>query len=259
MYFLKGRNDIVSKSKFDDKIYKSTGELLVKDTDFEVLAVNTLNGSSIGNVITLSLGSLTENPFKEGENVIITEPDGLFRGNVIVNVGTNKITLKRAVLGQGAVTVKNADVNIQLIDLEEGVYTFSDHSGMIVSDTFINVFIPQSILLTRYMGKLSGYNNDFTNLNETAVLSVLAEYSYDLTFFQTIDLGQVTELVLRKIGQILENPEDNFKYTNEYKEYKKVVDNKAKSDNGVSNHGTTNDTNNISISTSGITWSWGAR
>lgn len=255
MNYLKANTDTIKKAKFDDKIYKSDGTLLTKTTHFTVDSEISYSGVAISNVITLTIQEGESLLLDEGDNVLILEPDGLFKPNVVVNTGANKITVKKPILSSGAVTVKASDVRINLLNLEDGLYTFSDHSSIIVSGTFVNVVISPDILMERFRGRLSGYQVDWENMNKAAVLAVLAEYHFDLTFFQAVDFGQITELVIRKIGQHLEVSADNFKYTNEYKEFKKIVDNKIKSDNGNLNASSAKTGANIG----GISWSWGAR
>lgn len=252
MNYLKANTDTIKKAKFDNKIYKSDGTLLIENTDYTIENEVSYGGVAVNNVVTLTIPTGI-NLLEEGDNVLIVEPDGLYKPNVIVNTGLTKITVKKPILSSGNVTVTASDVRVNLIDLEDGLYTFSDHSSIIVSSTFINVFITPDILMERFRGRLTGYQVDWENMNRVAVLAILAEYHFDLTFFQTVDFGQITELVIRKIGQHLEVSSDNFKYTNEYKEFKKIIDNSVKSDDGKLNiTGTTSNTG-------GISWSWGVR
>jgi hypothetical protein len=252
MNYLKSNTDTIKKAKFDNKIYKHDGTLLVENTNYTIGSEISYVGVVVNNIITLTIPTGV-NLLEEGDNVLILEPDGLYRPNVVVNTGINKITVKKPILSAGDIVVTASDVSINLIALEDGVYTFSDHSSIIVSSTFINVFIAPDVLMERYRGRLTGYQIDWENMNRVAVLAVLAEYHFNLTFFRTVDFGQITELVIRKIGQHLEVSSDNLKYTNEYKEFKKIVDNGVQSDNGVL------DTTSTSSNTNGFSWSWGVR
>lgn len=233
MRYLKKSSDIlVQKRDWDEKIYKYNGTLLVKNTDFSIITVDDSTGNSINNIISIT--SETPHSFESGDNVIVIEADGIRRPNVIVNVGDTKIELEKPILKNGSVTIIFNGTKIQLINLESDLYTFSDGSSLIVNDTFMDIDIPMSELSVRYKN-IMNYRLDLKNILISAKKSVLADFSTQLDNFRAIDVGQLEELIIRKIGVFLESPEDGLRFTNSYKEYLKDVSLQLKSDEGKLN------------------------
>lgn len=276
MRYLKKSNDIlVIKKGWDEKIYKYNGTLLVKDTDFSIIDMDDSNGVAVYNIVTIT----DESPhsFEAGDNVIVTEADGLKRPNVIVNVGINKLEFEKPILKTGNVIVSLNGIKVQLIDLSSDLYTFSDGSSLVVNDTFLDIEIPLSELTVRYKN-ISNYRNDLKNILISAKKAVLSDFSKQLDSFRAIDIGQLEELVIRKIGVFLESPEDNLRFTNSYNHYLKEVNITIKSDEGKlnrtlgilpsgviskssdyytgNNNSATDDPNNITTS---LDYRWGAR
>lgn len=252
MYYLKKNTDTIYKSKFDNKIFDENGNLI---TGYSVADNEAFEGVSSGNVVTFTD---PDHPFLPGENILMTEADGIKRPNVVVNVGDDKIEVKKPIYKQGAVSVILLDVKISFTNLEDGIYTFTDHSSMIVAGTFANIHIPTNILLDRYRNKLLGVAIDFETMNYSAMLKVLADFHYNLTFFQTVDIAQLTELVILAIGVNLESQEDNLRYTNKYSAYLKTVSTSLKSDNGNLNGNVGVDIESLK-GFSSFDFTWGAR
>lgn len=248
MIYYKTPTDTIYKPKFDGKIYKTNGTLLVLDTDFELETIPDKSGTASGSVIDFS-GS---HSFQQGDNVLVLESDGIARENIVVNVGTNKLELKKKILGEGSCTVSLQGYKITLKGIENGLYTFSDHSSIIVSETFVNIVIDFATLSVRYKN-FANYKLDLDTLNRAALDSVIADFSNNLQFFRLVDTAQLNELLILKIGTFIETDADALRYTNAYNSFKKTVSMNLESDNG-----TTNGDEDFDNSTS-LEYSWGAR
>lgn len=233
MQILAKKGDIITvKKDFDNKIFKYNGDALILDTDFKTVEVPDASGTSIHNIIT----TVEAHSFEAGDEVMILESDGIYRPNVIVNVGPTKIETVKPILKSGAVTVKFNGTKIELLTLENNIYTFSDNSTLIINDTYFNIKLDLSELRAR-VRNLMDYRADIDSLINAAKKSVLADFGSDLTAFRALDTGRLEELVIRKIEMILEQATDGLKYTNSYNALLKEASLYLKSDNGKLNRG----------------------
>lgn len=277
MIYLSKGDGTIFRNSFDRKIYKSNKTLLVEDTDFEVLDNNFYTGTVLKNIITLTLEEGETNPFSTGDNVVICEPDGIYRINVVSNVGINKIEFINAILRDGSISIRYNGDKIVLKDIEDGIYTFSDNSSIIIASTFFNIEVPINILMVR-VPEMFKMKVDIKSNLEAAKISVLSDFNSDYTSFQMIDISQLTELLILKLKIFYQQNEDNLRYTEDYSKYFKKAISSIKSDNGNLNKtpdtsnmyddyvidaygrkiytGNRNSNNNLGINT---TISWGAR
>ena len=230
MIYYKSPTGTIYKPKFDGNIYKTDGTKLVSTTQFEVLTPVSKSGTGAGSVVDFA----NSHTFQQGDNVLVVEFDGIARENVIVNIGTNKVELKKKLVAEGSCTVTQQGHKIVLKGIDNGLYTFSDNSSLIVSETFVNTFIDIATLSIRYKNFVS-YKLDIETLNRTALDSVVADFSDNLQFFRAIDTAQINELVILKIGTFIETDLDALKYTNAYNSFKKNVSLSLLSENGKTN------------------------
>ena len=241
MIHLSKKNGTIFRKSFDGRIYNSKGELLLSSTDFEVLSNPTITGTVLKNVVTLALDEGETNPFKQGDNVVVYEPDGIYRLNVVSNVGESKIEFITAILTNGSINIRYDGDKIVLKDIDDGVYTFSDNSSMFIASTFFNIEVPINILSVR-IPEMFKLKFDLNSSMEAAKISVLSDFNNDYTSFQMVDISQLTELIILKLKVFHQQNEDNLRYTNDYNAYLKKTITSIKSDNGNLNR--TPDTNN---------------
>ena len=188
----------IKRYNFDGKIYKVDGTVLA--AGFAV--TNPFTTADLSK-ISKDVVEYPGHNFKAGDSIGVIGADGIVRHTFVSNVGADKIELKDSIVPSRSVTVKLVveEHTITFTSIDNGMYTFSDNEALIIADTFLSVFVSYSDL-HNYWGA-TPRNLTIESLNVAARNSVLADMSKYPTFYKSIDLGQLKELILKKMTVIL--------------------------------------------------------
>ena len=226
--------DTFRKIKFDGKVYDSSGNEV---SGFASVAPSDLPGSNTSDPRGFIL-EVPGNTFIIGDTIIVTEDDKIERDNVVENVGKDGFIKMRDALEntdpQNNIEVRNKAHIVTATDIEEDIYTFSDNEALLVSKSFANVHISLSDLINR--DKRIPHSYDIIGQSQEAVKSVYADFSINPTFYKTVDLSQLRELVILKMLSFYEASLGDSTlvfYRNQYSNFKKKVFNLMNRDEDI--------------------------
>lgn len=214
---LSAKKGTIKRPSFDGILIDKTGATI---TNFIVNPVADETGTTLdGYRVSMS----SDTAYVVGDEVLIVEPDGIERQNVIEGVGIDVLQLQDRLTSFDsgvAITVKPNFVSIELNITEDGIYYFSDHEALIVSDTYFAIDVPYGIIADRFQTLPRDANMPLKN--KDAKEAIFAEFSFDPLFFRKLDMGQLTELVKLKILAILEStlPPEYIKHQTNYDNFK---------------------------------------
>ena len=184
---------------FDDKIYDADGDAV---TDYTMISPSSATGTVDTKFIVSGVALLN---ISKGDVVDITGEDGIVEDYIVMAVGTDVIRLQEnlnASIG-ATVTVVTKKYSITAGALMvEGQYQLSTNEVIVIANTFSSAYINKSFLQYRY-SNLSD-NIDIDLANEDAKEALIADFPLNPLFYKTLDLGQITELMKRKILSTLE-------------------------------------------------------
>lgn len=249
------------KTKFNYPLLKEDGTLL--STSYYSITSMVDEECTWVDKMTIQITVDEENPepipyefnHESGDNVILTI-DGKIQFNRIEEIDpTNyKIKLSKIVSLMAPTTLFiKGDYNIYTFDEDcpESYYRMKNNELVIIKNTFQNIYIDFSSLVTRNKRVIGLFKEcDMRMYNQEALNSVYADLSYLKDVWNIIDASQFREMVMLKILSIIEQNhypnETNFRTS--YSDYLKVVINVIK----VS---ATTNTTDVKSSMSGG-WSW---
>lgn len=212
-------NGTIKKTFFDGKVYDIDGNEV---DDFSFIAPKTINNAVVekAHVLTTS----TPHGLEAGDDIQTVGSDNIKRSNIVKYAGTNSLELEEAIKPNSSEMV-NIYVNYNVITftaISNGFYKFSDNEGLIISDSYLSLFISYASLKSRYHDLTR--NTNIRNLNKEALNSVFGDFSSVLTFYRKVDTSQIRELLIRKMLCIVTKGYDNKKLACEdYKSLLKTV------------------------------------
>jgi len=216
----------IRKKVFDGKIYDYQSEEVAAGLFTATSPVSELSVAVVDGYILTITGT-----YENGQDILITGSDGVSRDNVVKYASATKIELAERLnnVDDSTVTVAKNYYSIVFSSIPEGLYFFADHEALLINDTFVNIQVDVSAIKARY----KNFNNDSLEIyNEEAIKSVLADFSFDATFYRIIDLNQVRELIILKILTFAVASDDKEGALKDYTDFKLIINNKLKLSEG---------------------------
>jgi len=214
----------------------------------------------IGSVDTkYTISGIASLNITKGDVVNITGDDGIVDDYIVVGVGTDIIRVKDVIKSDIGTNV-TVQTNIYKItfgsEIEEGMYYLDTNDVIIVANTFSNTYINKAKIQLRYSELDDGKDVDL--MNDDAKEALIGDFPLNPTFYKTLNLGQITELLKRKIISILElsdktRDKNNQPLTDDYHELLiSTVNILNTKDNNTPNGDITDNT--VDLNAGGIPW-----
>ena len=184
---------------FDDKIYDADGDVV---TDYVTVSPSSIAGIVDTKFIVSGVASLNIN---KGDVVDITGEDGIVEDYVVIAVGADVIRLQNNLNSADGTTVTVTTKKYKITAgalMVEGQYQLDTNEVIVVANTFSNAYINKAYIKNRYSSLSDDKNIDL--MNEDAKEALIGDFPLNPQFYKTLDLGQITELMKRKILSILE-------------------------------------------------------
>jgi len=198
----------------------------------------------------------------KGDVVGIVGTDGIEQDFIVIGAGTDVIKLltKLSETVGAEVTVKTKKYVVTFgAELTEGQYTTDANDVIIVANTFSNCYINKAFIQNRYPNLDDNKNIDL--LNDDAKEALIGDFALNPHFYKTLDLGQLTELMKRKILSILELGETDRDSNNQplTDQYDKLVNNTVNILNTIDDNTPNGDATDPDTMPSAVDFSWSNR
>jgi len=212
------KDSTIKKEKFDNKLFDTDGTLV---TAYTINTVSDETGTTLDGYDVQMSGSTS---FVPGDSVIVVEPDGMYRKNVVEQVGVSIIRFQERLSSfapNRSVTVKPDYVSITLNLTDNKIYRFTDNEALIISPSFVNNFVNFASISNRYGSLASDANIEL--MNSEAKESIFGDFSFEPFFFRKLGLGQIRELLLLKICALVERRDGPLDATIHQEAYEKYL------------------------------------
>lgn len=241
---------------FDGIIYDSDGNVL-DSANYTSIAPSFTTGTVLNKFVINGVNILN---IEKGDVVDITGTDGIVNDYIVVAKGDNAIRVASSTgETEGASVIVSTKVfKVELgANIKEGMYYLSNNEVIIVANTFSNAYINKAYVKNRYRNLND--NVDIDLLNSDAKEALIGDFPLNPFFYKALDIGQITELLKRKILSILEladNDRDsaNLPLTDDYRALRDATLNILNTVDDNTPNGDVTDPTDMPNDT-GITWS----